>query len=377
MQLDTFEYSKKSGWSVPEFPKRDSKNTLIIVFGAPEFIDSPEPLKQLRDAYPNSTILGCSSSGEVFETKISDGSLAVAVAQFETSTLKTVVTTVKDGTDSFQAGEMVARQLNDPGLRHIFVLADGLKTNGSHLVQGINSIVDPAIVVTGGLAGDGTRFQRTWVLANGLPAEGFVTAVGLYGDRVRVGHGSMGGFDKFGPERIVTKSEGNTLFELDGKPALELYKTYLGDRANELPGSGMLFPLTIRPDAQDDRALVRTVLAIDENKQSISFAGDIPTGAVAQLMRADFDRLIEGASGAALRIKGDTSGHTLALAVTCVGRRVVLGERTEEEVEATMDVLPKGTRQIGFYSYGEISPYATGKCDLHNQTMTLTTIAEV
>jgi hypothetical protein len=59
-----------------------------------------------------------------------------------------------------------------------------------------------------------------------------------------------------------------------------------------------------------------------------------------------------------------------------VGRRLVLGSRTEEEIEATLEVLPKGTQQIGFYSYGEISPYTAGTCDLHNQTMTLTTLSE-
>ena len=54
----------------------------------------------------------------------------------------------------------------------------------------------------------------------------------------------------------------------------------------------------------------------------------------------------------------------------------VLGERTEEETEAALDALPGEARQIGFYSYGEISPWSTGPCDLHNQTYTLTTIAE-
>ncbi|MDH5347939.1 MAG: FIST C-terminal domain-containing protein, partial [Nitrospira sp.] len=89
-------------------------------------------------------------------------------------------------------------------------------------------------------------------------------------------------------------------------------------------------------------------------------------------------RLVQGASEAAssttLSAAGDSSA--LAIAISCVGRRLVLGERTEEETEATLDVLPKGTQQVGFYSYGEISPYTAGTCDLHNQTMTLTTLSE-
>jgi hypothetical protein len=233
-------------------------------------------------------------------------------------------------------------------------------------------------VVTGGLAGDGARFERTWVIKDGVPQSGFITAVGFYGDRLQVGHGSQGGWDKFGPERRITKSENNVLYELDGKPALELYKTYLGDQASGLPAAGLLFPLAIRSSAEDDRTLVRTLLAVDEEKQSMTFAGDMPEGSFAQLMKANFDQLVEGAEGAALKSKS-TMGEgsaPLVIAISCVGRRLVLGERIEEETEATLEILPAGAKQIGYYSYGEISPYATGNCDLHNQTMTLTTLSE-
>jgi hypothetical protein len=250
--------------------------------------------------------------------------------------------------------------------------------NGSELVRGLNSKVSPSVVVTGGLAGDGDRFRRTWVLEDRRPQTGFVTAVGFYGDRIQIGHGSKGGWDRFGPERCVTRSKGNILFELDGRPALHLYKEYLGDRAAGLPATGLLFPLALRANASDAKSLVRTILAVDEREQSLTFAGDIPEGAFAQLMKANFDRLVQGASEAASSTKLSTDGGpcTLAIAISCVGRRLVLGERTEEEIEATLDVLPKGTRQIGFYSYGELSPFTTGTCDLHNQTMTLTTLSE-
>jgi hypothetical protein len=72
----------------------------------------------------------------------------------------------------------------------------------------------------------------------------------------------------------------------------------------------------------------------------------------------------------------DVSGPQLAVAISCVGRRLVLGERTEEEIEATLEALAPGAELVGFYSYGEIGPHAEGFCDLHNQTMTVTTIGE-
>jgi hypothetical protein len=233
--------------------------------------------------------------------------------------------------------------------------------------------------VTGGLAGDGSRFLRTWVMHEGHARSKMVCAAGLYGAHVTIGHGSSGGWDNFGPERRVTRSQGNVLVELDGRPALELYKEYLGELASGLPATGLLFPLALRSNAADEKSLVRTILAVDEAAQTMTFAGDMPEGALARLMRANYDRLIDGASEAA-SMAGDAhvgqTGETLAIAISCVGRRLVLGERAEEEIEATLDELPAGTHQIGFYSYGEISPYAKGRCDLHNQTMTLTTIRE-
>jgi hypothetical protein len=234
------------------------------------------------------------------------------------------------------------------------------------------------VVVTGGLAGDGDRFNRTWVIKDGKPQSDCISAVGLYGEKLHMGHGSKGGWDTFGPERVITRSEGNILYELDGKPALQLYKTYLGDRAAGLPATGLLFPLALRANADDEKSIVRTILAVDEEAQTLTFAGDVPQGSLAQLMKANFDRLVDGAKQAAtMSLNSEVNGGpVLSIAISCVGRRLVLGQRTEAELEATLNVLPDNTQQIGFYSYGEISPFASGYCDLHNQTMTLTTISE-
>lgn len=380
MKLETFCYNPASGWSVDRMPELDSDNTLIVVFGAPELPHVEAPLHELVATFPRSSVIGCSTAGEIFGTSLKDASLSVAVAKFEHGTrVATASAAVSSQAESFAAGEAIARQLNHPTLRGVLLLSDGLNVNGTDLVRGLNSVLPSDVVVTGGLAGDGSRFKRTWVIDAGAPHSNKVCAAGLYGGKVTIGHGSKGGWDNFGPERLVTRSRGNVLVELDGRPALELYKEYLGELASGLPATGLLFPLALRADAADEKSLVRTILAVDEEHQSMTFAGDIPEGALARLMRANFDRLIDGASEAASlasEVHDDETDQTLAIAISCVGRRLVLGERAEEEIEATLDVLPAGTRQIGFYSYGEISPYAQGPCDLHNQTMTLTTIRE-
>ena len=108
------------------------------------------------------------------------------------------------------------------------------------------------------------------------------------------------------------------------------------------------------------------------------FAGDVPQDAVAQLMRGHFDRLIEGAAQAALAAKSANGGSEhLAILVSCIGRKLLLGERIVEEVEAVTATLDEGTAITGFYSYGEISPHPeSGRCELHNQTMTITVLSE-
>lgn len=378
MKLSTFSYGTDGRWSVDKFPALDSKHTLIICFSAPEFIDKPGPISELAAAYPNSKIIGCSSAGEIVGPLVNDASISVAVMQFEQSRIAVASAEIKDPANSFAIGEQLANQLAHDDLCSVLVLSDGLNVNGSELVKGFSSTLAPHVVVTGGLAADGDRFQRTWVIRDRKPETGVVTATGFYGDNLQITHGSRGGWDSFGPERRVTRSQGNVLYELDGRSALSLYKEYLGDLAAGLPANGLLFPLSIRQDAADSRELIRTVLAVDEAAQSMTFAGDVPKGYLAQLMRANFDRLLDGASMAAEQARDNMAiaGPMLSVAISCVGRRLVLGERIEEETELTMQHLPEGVQQIGFYSYGEISPCVSGMCDLHNQTMTITTFSE-
>jgi hypothetical protein len=383
MKLETLQYKSNGGWSAPTFPDLDSKSTLIIVFASPNFGTSSQPLQELAQHYPLSSMIGCSTAGEIFGSHILDDSLSIAILCFENTSIKVIKTSLNNMGSSLDAGKNIAQQLNADDLAAIFVLSDGLNVNGTQLVNGLNQEVSENVIITGGLAGDGKNFKKTWVIMSGEICQNSAVAVGFYGEHVHVGHASRGGWDIFGPERIVTLSNANVLYELDGKPALELYKEYLGDRALDLPSSGLLFPLAIRKDDNDYKPLVRTILAVDEKKQSLIFAGDIPEGYLAQLMRANFERLISSASETAdvalkvmLQGQNKAIGPMLAIAISCVGRRLLLGERTEEETESLLEALPAGTLQIGFYSYGELSPYTAGSCDLHNQTMTLTTLYE-
>ncbi|MCK6611257.1 MAG: FIST C-terminal domain-containing protein [Bacteroidia bacterium] len=352
---------------------------LIVVFGATEFFKNPVVLDSLKNQFPDSVIIGGSTAGEIADTTVNDGTLVATLVEFEKSSVKFTSTEVGKAEDSFDAGVRLVSQLDSNGLRHIFVVSEGLQINGSELVRGIRSVLPPGITATGGLAGDGADFKETYVLGpNGKPFGKMVTAIGLYGESLKVGYGSLGGWDSFGVERMVTRSVNNILFELDGKPALELYKSFLGDHAANLPSSGLLFPLNMRV-GKEDTPLVRTILAVNEADQSLTFAGDIPEGSYVRLMKANFDRLIDGAVGAAesTLTTDDLKNPDLAILISCVGRKLVLKQMIEEEVEGVSDVLGKETQLCGFYSYGEISPFKSGaSCELHNQTMTITTLKE-
>ncbi len=376
MQVDSFTYSN-GRWSVDPLPTADGDSVLVLVFGDSSFLDTPAPFDDLRAHYPKAVIGGCSTGGQILETEINEGTLTVAVVRFEGTQLRTVWVDCKSSDQSQAAGDHIAQTLKSDALQAVLVFSDGLTVNGTTLVGALNKMLDNHTSVSGGLAGDGSRFESTWVLHDGKPCVGAVTAIGLYGDAIRVGHGSRGGWDRFGPERVITRSKGPVLYELDGQPALALYKKYLGERAAGLPATGLLFPLSIRSKSGENE-VVRTILSIDESEQSLTFAGDIPSGWRARLMTANFDRLIDGAAraGNQATMGPMNTQPVLSIAISCIGRRLVLGERAEDEVEAAYDALAKGSTQIGFYSYGEISPTGLGNCQLQNQTMTITTLSE-
>jgi len=346
---------------------------LVLVFGVPLHLETTL-FETILGCYPAAHILIASTAGEIVGTRVLDDSAVVTAVELERSQLRVARATLVDPDGSDAVGRALAAQLPPDGLRHVLVLSVGHRVNGSALARGLAESLPPGIQVTGGLAGDGSRFQRTLVGLDGPPVEGLVAVVGFYGAALRIGCGSLGGWDPFGPERIITRARGNVLYELDGRPALDLYREYLGEHAAGLPASGLLFPLSLR-GANGEIGIVRTLLAIDETERAIAFAGDMPEGVYARLMKANFDRLIDGAQGAARR--SSIADAQLALLISCVGRKLVLKQRIEEEVEAVRDVLGPGVVLAGFYSYGEISPFTpSATCELHNQTMTITTLAE-
>ena len=378
MKIEQTAWTSETGWQPSPLGQLSQPAHLVTVFGARAALLKPELMAAVKSAYPTAHVLGCSTAGEICSTRVTDGSLVVTAVHFETTKICCARVTSSAVSSSHDAGERLARSLPADGLAHVFVLSEGLNINGSALVAGMMHALPPSVTLTGGLSADGGDFRETVTVWDGEPQREAIVAVGFYGAGLQVGYGSVGGWDPFGPERLITRSAGNVLYEMDGHSALELYKKYLGEHALGLPATGLLFPLCVRHE-DSAQGVVRTILAVNEQEQSMTFAGDVPEGAFARLMKANFDRLIDGATGAARTALGPfgDAAPELALLISCVGRKMVLRQRVEEEVEAVREVVGPNAVMAGFYSYGEISPHMpNARCELHNQTMTVTTFRE-
>ncbi|SKC17837.1 FIST signal transduction protein [Dyadobacter psychrophilus] len=351
---------------------------LFFVFGNRELLEKSSVIAELAALYPESLFSGCSTAGEISNVSVKDNTIIITGIRFDDTTVKSSKVALEDiQFSSIEAGKKLVSQLPKEGLKHVFVVSDGLKVNGTDLVKGMAEGLGSEVSLTGGLAGDGSQFTRTVIIEpDGKIASETVAAIGFYGENLTIGFGSRGGWDSFGLDRLVTKSKENILFEIDGEPALDLYKSFLGDKAKELPASGLLFPLSMR-DSEDRAPVVRTILGINEDEKSLTFAGDIPEGSFVRLMKANNDRLINGAEEAAQAAsEGLKNSPDFAILVSCVGRKLVLKQMVEEEVECVSDVLDSPVI-TGFYSYGELAPFDRNSlCELHNQTMTVTTFRE-
>ncbi|MEQ1796820.1 MAG: FIST N-terminal domain-containing protein [Lacibacter sp.] len=353
------------------------KAQLVICFGSSQKLTDSDIYKKVSEKFPHAEVAMCSTAGEIFHNKVQDDSFIAVALRFDDTSIHTASVNIADFSNSFDAAVALVHKLSKEELTGILIFSDGSMVNGSELVKGLNSAADKNVLITGGLAGDGANFKSTLVGLNKQPAVGNIIAIGFYGDKIVMTHGSQGGWDSFGPEREVTKSEGNVLFEIDGKHALDLYKKYLGSDVDNLPGSALLFPLAVTLPGSS-QAVSRTILSIDDDHSSMTFAGDIPEGAKVRFMKANFDKLTSAASTAAQNTIRPENGHSVfALLVSCVGRKLILSSRIDEEVEAVQETLGMNTLIAGFYSYGEISPFNDGgSCQLHNQTMTITSFYE-
>ena len=354
-------------------PKQDLKEPLVLIFGNRFLLEEAATFDELRKLFPDGHLVFGSSSGDLIAGSVNDEHLSVTAIELERAHFEVQSINISSvAYNSELAGREVVSKLNPEGLKHIFVVSEGSSVNGSALTKGMQDAARK-VLITGGLCGDDARFERTLAGYNKPPDDGEIVVIGFYGESFEASFSLYGGWIPFGPQRVVTRSEGNVLYEIDGKPALDLYRMYLGEKAKELPGSALIYPLNVT-STENNQAFVRTILQIDEAQNAMILAGDVPEQALVQLMMTNTDSLAMASETAALRaLEGRTAPPQLALLISCIGRKLVLNQRVEE----VREVLGEDVIISGMYSYGEIAPfYGERSCKLHNQTMTITLISE-
>lgn len=378
MKTSLFRYREKI-WTIhPVSQLISAENAdLVLCFGACDMLRPEDTFQAVKEKFPLAQIAMCSTSGEILAENVFDNSIVVIAMQFASTKVRTAAVNIQNFKNSYDAAISLTGMLPSQDLAYVMVLSDGSLVNGSELVKGLNSC-GSKILTTGGLAGDAANFKSTLVGLNAQPKEGNIVVIGFYGNQLKVTHGSQGGWETFGIEKEITKSVGNILYEIENQNALELYKKYLGPDAENLPAAALLFPLSVMIDGVE-RPVVRTILSVDETNKTMTFAGDVPQGSRVRFMKANFDKLIAAASTAAAQTMSPMPGKPdFVLLVSCVGRKLILGPRIDEEVEAVIETLGPDIPIAGFYSYGEISPvHEGGSCQLHNQTMTITSFYEL
>lgn len=380
MVIEQQQWSAKTGWVArSQVLGLGETAQVAFLFGAASLIRKSEAFERCRRMYPEAHLLGCSTAGEILGTNISRDTVAITAVSFAKTRVAVSRVDVPDSGGSFAAGAKLVRSLDPSGLKHIFVISEVLQVDASQVMNGINSALSAGVTVSGGFSADGDRQQISHIWCNGGPAQSSVAAVGFYGEHLKVGTAVTGLWGQFGPLRQITKSEGSVLFELDGRSALSLYKEYLGELASGLPASGLLFPISLSV-RDTGHSVLRGLLSVDEATQSMRFAGDVPEGAQVRMMMGSIERLIDDTYEASRQSTSGLGGTPpdLAFIVSCNGRRVVLSQRVEEELEAVGEVLGQKTALAGFYSCGEIAPLAPGEtAELHNEALAITTFAEV
>ncbi|WP_437670236.1 FIST signal transduction protein [Sorangium sp. So ce131] len=344
---------------------------LVIVF-APAHVDGKAVLEGLFSRLPKDTQLaGCSTAGEINSDEVlSDSVTAMGLCsrdvEFRTFKVEGI------GADAHEAGRALAAQVKafDPALLLLF--PDALAVSATRLLDGLQSVLGPEFPVLGGMAADSVKYTGTFQYWNREALTNSAVAVGMKG-RIELVTRARSGWTPMGAPRTCTRVEnGSTLLALDGRPALELYEEYLGERARDLPTVSTEFPLGLVSGIQrgvvtpDDQILVcRGVRGVDRERGAMLLGGDIPEGGQVRMMRATKEDVIKASSVAGALACDEMPDPTLAFFFNCAARKVVLGWRYRQDVQALFRRLGPSVPKIGFFTYGEFCP--TGGVSLYHE----------
>lgn len=357
-------------WEAAGGQSMNGEADLVLAFGSAATMRDGKALGRLREEYPAARLLGCATPAGIHGARSHEHQLASTAIDFDHSTVRSARVEVGSAPDGYVAGQRLADALWADDLVHVLLLCDASGATAGDLTRGLAHALPDGVTFTGGISASGLVFL------DDSAAQNAVAAIGFYGKRLKVTCGCGGQWELFGPERHVTRARGNILYELNDRPAFEVYHEDLGRYAGEIAAIGVHFPLSVRTN-DPTQGVARAVVGADREHGTLTLAGDATEGGFARVMRASHDGLLRGAGLAADNCCPGGQPPQLALLVSGMNRRIVLKNRASEEMEAVRDVFGPGTVLTGFYGAGEIAPAEAGeRPEFQNQTMAVTGFSE-
>lgn len=335
-------------------------------------------IKGICEGTGTDQLIGCTTAGEISNSGLSINSAVLGGIVSDTLNFQ-IVTVQGLEKDSVAAGRHLAASFSSAP-RYLQVFSDGLTGNGCAILRGIADVLGVNVPVSGGAAGDNGNFVKTFQFGRDRIYSDAICGIGFYGD-FKLGTGVKSGWAPIGLAKQVTRARGKTVYELNGEPALNVFERFLGQHAEKLPAIGVEYPLgfTSFLEGSDEQGqyVLRATMSVDRKERSITFAGEIPEGAMVNMTCGDKTSILKAAEAAAREARcaiGDTPPKVV-FCYSCMARKIVLGRRTEGEIEQVQAQFGPQIPIIGFYTYGEFSPVGpVAPSHLHNETITLSVL---
>jgi hypothetical protein len=341
-----------------------------ILFAGHE-MDHETLLGGVCDAWPAIELIGCTTDGEL-SSRLGFRQDSVVLVLLGSDRIEFAAGVGRHlGDDVAGACERAvagARDRVDHAPTICLALPESLTASGQAVVEALSHALGGDVPVFGATSGDGYELTKTHQFCGREVLSDSVPVLLLSGPLV-YSAAVESGWEPLGDPGVVTSSEYTTVHEIDGRPAMEFFRRFLGPEGAPTPE----FPLAIL-DEHGAVECLRTALSEHQDETgSITFLSEVREGATVQITTADRAAIIAGCSASVEKAFADyPHGRSpeLAMVFSCCCRRLLLGTRTKEEMAIVESVLGTDLPVIGFYGYGEIGPPDSSDCvsKYHNET---------
>lgn len=349
------------------------KPTLAFAFVSVEFSFPP-----LVDLFREQQIVlfGSSTGGEIlFDTGteyIGNKSAVVVMTDIPSTSFQLYF--MNRGTlSSFELGQALGEKIG-ASFKHssAIISSSGILTDGQALVEGVLSKTGDKLVMFGGLAGDDALFEKTFVFTERAISDDGGLVLVFDQDKIELSGMTSSGWISLGAEFTINRSEGNTVFEINGLPALDMYMNYLNVKEDDLPGIGIEYPFMVKKS--DGSSVLRAVTGIDKEQRSLIFAGTVSQGSTVFFSTSPGFEIMENTREKIISYHNENERADLMLLFSCIARHIALGPLISTEIKLASIKWRKPL--IGFFTYGEVGNNENGNCSFYNQTFTLALISE-